>query len=208
MSMTKQQIASAKTMWANGLSASKIASEIGASRSAVCGYASRHRQDFPARGPTGGGPRGGTQAASKSLFGSSVMERRAIAMWRAGRTASQIADGLPASLATVKSNLRRHPDRFPPREEPPARKDAAAKQPRQRVTSSPEEAEKPVVVETPPPESDTAGVTILELSDRGCRFLLTDPALGLDARYCGEKAVPGKSWCRHHMGAVFGMGEE
>lgn len=49
MVMTVKQIEEARKLWREGLSAGKIAKKIGATRSSVCGYAYRHRGDFPAR---------------------------------------------------------------------------------------------------------------------------------------------------------------
>jgi GcrA cell cycle regulator len=46
------------------------------------------------------------------------------------------------------------------------------------------------------------GKDFVELGSRDCRFINGDPMVG-GHKFCGAKAVHGKSWCSHHYRVVF-----
>jgi hypothetical protein len=61
---------------------------------------------------------------------------------------------------------------------------------------------KPVLV---PPQ--TAGVSLMDLGHRQCRFCINSLEKGSNAHlFCGEVTEPGKSWCAWHEQIVWGRG--
>jgi hypothetical protein len=53
----------------------------------------------------------------------------------------------------------------------------------------------------------TAGVPLLDLGPRQCKFCINEPEKGTNAHlFCGEVTDPGKSWCAWHEQIVWGHG--
>jgi hypothetical protein len=53
----------------------------------------------------------------------------------------------------------------------------------------------------------TAGVSLMDLGHRQCRFCINEPEQGANAHlFCGEVTEPGKSWCAWHETIVWGRG--
>lgn len=68
-------------------------------------------------------------------------------------------------------------------------------------------APKAVIAKPVPVQPQTAGVPMMELRPRQCRFCINEPEKGSDAHlFCGEATEPGKSWCTWHETIVWGRG--
>ena len=57
-----------------------------------------------------------------------------------------------------------------------------------------------VVMPFPTPKGDT--VTLMQLSERTCRWPLGDPA-SADFRFCGHETAAGSSYCQYHAALAF-----
>ena len=52
-----------------------------------------------------------------------------------------------------------------------------------------------------------AGVSLMDLGPRHCRFCINDPEQGANAHlFCGEETEPGSPWCAYHETIVWGRG--
>lgn len=68
--------------------------------------------------------------------------------------------------------------------------------------ASPKPAPKMVAV-----QPQTAGVPLLDLGPRQCKFCINEPERGANAHlFCGEVTEIGKSWCAWHEQIVWGRG--
>lgn len=66
---------------------------------------------------------------------------------------------------------------------------------------------KPILAKPVPVPPQTAGVSLMELGHRQCRFCINEPEKGSNAHlFCGEVTEPGKSWCAWHEQIVWGRG--
>lgn len=157
---------------------------------------------------------------------------RLTALWKEGKTASQIADelgGITRNAVIGKAHrlgLSGRPSPIKKGTEGTSRKRTAkpaatATKPRVRKAKEPRraepqrKAEKPsrgaAVVTLPPrpPAEDGAavkcfgpGLSIMDLTERTCRWPVGDPKNG-DFRYCGHGIQPGEQYCSQHAAIAF-----
>lgn len=157
---------------------------------------------------------------------------RLTALWKEGKTASQIAE----ELGSITRNAvigKAHRLGLSGRPSPikkggasterkrAAKAEAKAAKPRARKPQAPRRAEpqrkqeKPsrgaAVVTLPPrpPAEDGAavkcfgpGLSIMDLTERTCRWPVGDPKSG-DFRYCGHSIQPGEQYCAQHAAIAF-----
>ena len=201
MNWTENNIEKAAALYREGLSYSEIAGRIGGSRSAVAGFAQRHRDLFPLRTRD---PRADNAArrvenerARQRRFGLSKAQRqRAAALWQNGLTAAAIADALGLARSTIHRLKTENPALFPVRLKP-----------------VPEAALEPVEADLPESGDrrqgnfaalQIAGTTPVPLNACGafrCKLVLTgpdDPAMA-DPPCCGQPVAEGKSYCAAHL---------
>lgn len=88
----------AKRLWAEGMSLKQIAEEMHVTRSSICSYVARHREDFPLR----------HAPAKNEMTGSKL--RIAKKMWSKGESIKRIANktGLSAGYIGAYASLHRY----------------------------------------------------------------------------------------------------
>lgn len=91
--MNAEAMRERERMWAEGMSAKRIAYEQGVTLSAILNYASEHRDRFPRRKSTAGCPR-------------RYDHGKVLAMGRAGASAREIAEEVGCDVTTARKILR------------------------------------------------------------------------------------------------------
>jgi GcrA cell cycle regulator len=188
MSWTDERVEKLKEYWAEGMSASQIAKQLGGvTRNAVIGKV--HRLGLSHRG-AGEQPR----AAEESP----VRDGEATA-----------ADG-PAVEGVAEAEPRpdgpeapAEPDAAPEPEAPAARSAQAAREPGQpRAPGLPTPEEEAARVTLAEIEKMARKLDLLELTERTCKWPIGDPAED-GFHFCGLPSVSGKPYCQHHVGIAF-----
>ena len=179
MSWTDERVEKLKELWAEGMSASKIAKELGGvTRNAVIGKV--HRLGLSNRtAPAARPPR-----------------RR-----RSARPADAMARG-EAQPAVAAGRGRRARDRPEPGPLPHGANRCSAMRPsraRPGLPTPEEESARATLAEI---EKMARKLTLLELTERTCKWPIGDPNDD-DFHFCGLPAVPGKPYCEHHVGIAF-----
>jgi GcrA cell cycle regulator len=177
MSWTDERVDKLKELWAEGMSASQIAKVMGGvTRNAVIGKV--HRLGLSNRGP---GPEDGRPAETTPPATAKPAAPAAAPAPEPAPTPAE--ETLPAPAA---------------RRTPPAIRDAT--QPRAPGAPTPEEeAARATLAEI---EKFAKRVTLLELTERTCKWPIGDPTEE-DFAFCGLACVPGKPYCQHHVAVAF-----
>lgn len=180
MSWTDERVEKLRELWAEGMSASQIAKIMGGvTRNAVIGKV--HRLGLSNRGPSA------TEEAK------APEPARPAAVPPVAEPAPQPAEAAPARPVHEE-------EAGPPaaRRHTPAIRDAS--QPRAPGAPTPEEeAARATLAQI---EKIARRVTLLELSERTCKWPIGDPT-DEDFAFCGLPSVPGKPYCPHHVAVAF-----
>ncbi len=155
MSWTEERVGLLKKLWADGLSASQIAAQLGqVTRNAVIGKV--HRLGLSGRMKSG-----------------TSMARIAKPRLRAPMRPSMQATSFGATALKVEAQAERGLAQL---------------------------LEPAIVVPFPAPKGEN--VTLMQLSERTCRWPLGDPST-TDFRFCGCETGPGASYCQYHSVLAF-----
>ncbi|MEL6267169.1 MAG: GcrA family cell cycle regulator [Pseudomonadota bacterium] len=178
MGWTEERVERLKELWNEGMSASKIAKELGGvTRNAVIGKV--HRLGLSNR----------TAPAAAA-----APEEEAAPADTMARSEAQPAVA-PVEVAAPESAPE--PVSLPQRREPVFRD---ASQPRPPGLPTPEEENaRATLAEI---EKMARKLTLLELTERTCKWPIGDPNDD-DFHFCGLPAVAGKPYCEHHVGIAF-----
>ncbi|MEO1721496.1 MAG: GcrA family cell cycle regulator [Pseudomonadota bacterium] len=170
MSWTDERVEKLKELWAEGMSASKIAKELGGvTRNAVIGKVHR----------LGLSNRNGAGAASEAAETPTAPASAAEPIAEAPPVAEPEPEPAPAPV--------------PVRREPVIRD---ASQPRPPGLPTPEEeSARATLVEI---EKMARKLSLLELTERTCKWPIGDPTED-NFHFCGLPALPGKPYCEHHV---------
>ena len=174
MAWTDDRVATLTKLWADGLSASQIAKQLGGvTRNAVIGKV--HRLGLSGRAkPTK--PKGAAKAAGKAT---AKPAKPPAASRSAAKPAA--AQGKSAAQAKATSSAK------------PAARSATAKASKPSTqltvpTEAPTEAK---------PLADGSYATILTLTERMCKWPIGDPSAD-EFRFCGRKTDPDEPYCTPH----------
>lgn len=200
MSWTDERVETLKRMWSEGQSASQIAKELGGvTRNAVIGKV--HRLGLSNRGP--GGEREDEVAAPP------VEEKKAPEP--VARTVVEEAPSAPAAPLGAAEPIR--PDFGRQQARPaPVQPPVAQPAPRRPVVSgslqplppqpSTNEISPENLASAREVEKRARRLTLLELTERTCKWPIGDPATD-DFWFCGHMAAPGKPYCEAHVSVAF-----
>ncbi|MEM7527669.1 MAG: GcrA family cell cycle regulator [Pseudomonadota bacterium] len=172
MSWTDERVERLKELWSEGMSASKIAKELGGvTRNAVIGKV--HRLGLSNR-TAGGGAEAATEPAAEPAPAQPVPEPK-----------PEVAKAEPEPAPA--------PAPAPVRREPVIRD---ASQPRPPGLPTPEEeSARATLAEI---EKMARRLSLLELTERTCKWPIGDPTED-NFHFCGLPALPGKPYCEHHV---------
>ena len=189
MSWTDERGEKLKEYWADGMSASQIAKQLGGvTRNAVIGKVHR----------LGLSHRGATEQARTAEDEPNGPDREA--------EAAIASDPAPAPEQGADTAAE------PEAEEAGVEAEEAAAEPVRAVAFR--DAGQPRAPGLPTPEEEAARVTLaeiekmarrldlLELTERTCKWPIGDPAED-GFHFCGLPSVPGKPYCQHHVGIAF-----
>ncbi|GLK81704.1 GcrA family cell cycle regulator [Methylopila turkensis] len=173
MQWTDERVELLKKLWADGLSASQIAAELGGvTRNAVIGKVHRLGLSGRAKSAPSAAPRLRKPAASPSHRVSAPIAATAA---RAPQSATYATRGATALAAAPVMEAR--------------------------TIAAPAPRVVPVqLVETQPIVCEN--VTIMELRENMCRWPLGDPSQP-DFRFCGGRCTPGQAYCAHHASIAY-----
>ncbi|WP_068318224.1 GcrA family cell cycle regulator [Polycladidibacter hongkongensis] len=186
MSWTAERVELLTKLWAEGLSASQIASELGnVTRNAVIGKV--HRLGLSGRAKSGGGqaakPRrtaSNTSSASPAALAAAAPKAEAAQENNAGKVQADPATAqvrrMPQAVVSGATALKVEPE---------------------------EELATEVVAATPEifiPENERA--TILSLTERTCKWPIGDPG-SPDFYFCGRQSDAGTPYCAHHRSIAY-----
>lgn len=194
-SWTEEQIAEAAKMRKSGMSAGRIAEQLGRTRNSIIGLMTRHRDIFP-KGQPGTPVRRAPKEAAPAK--PSVMRDwtaaeigTAALMWDKGASAAEIAAEIGRSASAVYSYAQLHPRQFPARAK--IRSGATAPIPSARLAP-------------PPAAPDSRPVTLFDRRANQCHFPLWDnfgAKPTADSLYCGG-AVDGETdYCAFHRTLMY-----
>lgn len=175
----------AARLWAEGLSAARIAAELknrlGATktRSAVLGFANRHPDRFAPRG------RGTNKVAEKISAARNRSQKPG-----GGKKRFINAAAMPGRLGLAMRPDTRPDPAIAALEVPPPASSAGKQRPDHPISYDAASRQMPLVA----------------LGARDCRFAVNDAAPGEDHLFCGHRAAPGKPYCAHHLARVTGEG--
>lgn len=208
MAWTDERVARLKELWDKGLSASQIAQELGdgLSRNAVIGKA--HRMGLSARpSPLKGGA---ARAKRAKATGAASKSAKTTAATAASEPAAK-----PAAKAAPKAAAAAKPAGSKESPATPAEKKAKAAAPAAEKPKAAPAAEKPAapaaaaapvaeapalpesVLEASRPRPKGQRVSLLELSDRICKWPIGHPDEA-DFHFCGRPVNPGFPYCTDH----------
>ncbi|MEM6676324.1 MAG: GcrA family cell cycle regulator [Pseudomonadota bacterium] len=176
MSWTDERVEKLKELWAEGMSASKIAKELGGvTRNAVIGKV--HRLGLSNRNGAAVGAAGAEEAAAPAPD------------VQAAEVEAEVSPAVEAEIEPAAPE----PAPLPVRREPVIRD---ASQPRPPGLPTPEEeSARATLIEI---EKMARRLTLLELTERTCKWPIGDPTDD-NFHFCGLPALPGKPYCEHHV---------
>lgn len=173
MQWTDERVELLKKRWAEGLSASQIAAELGGvTRNAVIGKV--HRLGLSGRAKT----------APTSV----------------SRMRPKPSSSAPSRPQAPTSPTRQHPQ---PQQHFATRGNVAlAAQASAAPAARPQPVARIVPIEVVETEFVCERVTIMELRENMCRWPLGDPSQP-EFRFCGGRSTPGAAYCPHHAGIAY-----
>jgi GcrA cell cycle regulator len=143
-------------------------------------------------------------------------------LWGNGKSASEIAEILGGvtrnavigkahrlGLSGRPSPIRKSSQPSRPRSQPKRAAKPAAPKPMRQAPSSNASSSRPARIaagSTPPPLVDDGpegGATILDLTERMCRWPMGDPRQTEEFRFCGRSTVDGLVYCAHHAALAY-----
>ncbi|MGN6772641.1 MAG: GcrA family cell cycle regulator [Rhizobiaceae bacterium] len=177
---TQEKLDRIKANWRPGMSARDIMVAIGApSRNAVIGYYSRYREELSAYPLEGVGGVAIRLTLEEKHRRTIERNRRYQAKKSIAASAGKKTTGRPKAKLQVNSLAYR-----------------IARKPKPVIA-------KPVLV-----APVTAGVSLMDNPQNGCKFCINEPEKGTAGHlFCGEVTEPGKSWCAYHETIVWGRGK-
>ncbi len=186
MSWTDERVEKLKEYWAEGMSASQIAKQLGGvTRNAVIGKV--HRLGLSHRG---------SPEAARPGEEAPVAEADAAPEAEAAPAAEDPPPAAPAPEAETAAEAE--PAATQPAAEPPAPRDPLA--PRAPGLPTPEEeAARVTLAEI---EKMARKLDLLDLTERTCKWPIGDPAED-GFHFCGLPVVPGKPYCKYHVEVAF-----
>ncbi|QQM29314.1 helix-turn-helix domain-containing protein [Martelella lutilitoris] len=183
--MNQNAIQQASKLWANGLSVSQIAQELGTTNGTIAGMSKRNRDLFPQRrqGPT--------------PADTAERDERIFALWAEGHGQCKIAEIVGCHPTTVKRLKTLRPEMFPARKkEAPVSKKPTAERPDDGRRYG--DARKLQVPGTEP-------IPLTQCGPFRCKLPLTDrdePAVA-DVLCCGQPVLAGTSACSAHYRILY-----
>lgn len=207
MAWCEEKVEKLKTLWAEGVTAAEIAKELGdVSRNAVIGKA--HRLGLSNRSaakgadvkseeprPVEGSPSKKKEAASNTAKDAAEPSRQksavetksnagAEALKRAAKPASEEAATTEKNPATEKQDAAALLEALGEAFDPEADEEV--------------EVANPVAALAAEAERTSRRLTLLELSERTCKWPIGDPSTG-DFYFCGHPCAPDKPYCAAHV---------
>lgn len=194
MSWTDERVETLKRMWIEGQSASQIAKELGGvTRNAVIGKVHRLGLSNRNTGPTSEGEDNGAPAVA--------------APEPAAAPAAHVAEPAPVVEPAGADVIEAVPETEPASEE--AAEHVPAFRPQiipagQPLPPQPSvgEISAEVLAEVREVEKKARKLTLMELTERTCKWPIGDPATS-DFWFCGLPAQPGKPYCEAHVNVAF-----
>ena len=188
MAWTDDRVATLRKMWADGNSASQIATALGGvTRNAVIGKV--HRLGLSGRDRTGTGAKAQAAKASRATPRKPAAPRRAPTQRSAPKPASRPAarKAAPQSKPPVEPVSRARTAPSAPRI-PDAVRDMAG-----RPFEAPKEAVK---------MADGSYATVLTITDHMCKWPIGDPSTE-EFRFCGRRTEPEEPYCTAHSRVAY-----
>ncbi|KFI26602.1 GcrA cell cycle regulator [Haematobacter massiliensis] len=192
MSWTDERVETLKRMWGEGQSASQIAKELGGvTRNAVIGKV--HRLGLSNRGPGEKDEETVVETVEEIVVQETVIEV----------TVESVPEPEPEPVRAEPSRIEPQPRVAPP---PPTQLST-----RRPVTNglqplppqpSTNEISPETLASAREVEKRARKLTLLELTERTCKWPIGDPATE-DFWFCGHAAAPGKPYCEAHVSVAF-----
>lgn len=185
MSWTKERMALLKKMWLQGKSAAEIAKKLGQgmTRNAVIGKA--HRMGLSGGRPATA-PVKATAPAAKGKITAVTATKAKAPVAKAEPVAAKTA-AAPAAKGKAAPGAK-----FAP---PPA---SGKKGPPEKIEPAP----LPATPKRPLSKKEAGGITLLEVSDRVCRWPIGDPR-DADFYFCGRNVRQGMPYCHDHASQAY-----
>jgi len=175
MSWTDERVEKLKGLWADGLSASQIAKDLGGvTRNAVIGKV--HRLGLPARTP-GGGAKADTAAAAEKPA-------------KPTKKAAAKTTPTPKPAAPKPAPVKAAPEPEPELPEVIEEDDGEEK-----LLSE-------TGVDLLALERKAKKINLMELTERVCKWPIGDPT-STEFHFCGQPSVAGKPYCEGHVSVAF-----
>ena len=188
MTWTPERVERLKVLWAQGLTASEVASALGLkSRNAVIGKVHRlgisktAKQTPKKRAPVG--PKTWSKDRTAIL----------LEMYQAGHSDADIAEAVELTPTQVAAKRRRL--KLPIHNQHKQR-GAIRKRPKRAHITNRNQA----LAEA---NRKTQGLRIDQLRPNQCRWATNEPPLGGDYVFCGDKIEPGKPYCAAHCAIAY-----
>ncbi|MEM9146843.1 MAG: GcrA family cell cycle regulator [Pseudomonadota bacterium] len=181
MSWTEERVEKLKEFWAEGMSASQIAKQLGGvTRNAVIGKV--HRLGLSHRGSSAETARASDEAAAAPA------QAEPEVVTAAPPKAEQTTPATPAPPPPAPEPIR----------SAPVMRDPTL--PRAPGQPTPEEEQARITLAEI--EKMARRLDLLELTERTCKWPIGDPAED-NFHFCGLPSLPGKPYCEHHVAIAF-----